>query len=81
MSSTIGECKSVLTTSIVVRQSTLNDGIKPGVVKFAQGVADNWYREVIHVSMNKIERIKKLLNAGYTKGYELDLSVFARSIP
>jgi len=49
---------------------------QPGVVKFSQGVAESWYREVIHMSTKKVEKIKKLLGSDGAAGYEINVEVF-----
>jgi len=48
---------------------------KPRVVKYSEGVSENAYREVIHASAKKIEKIKKLLGSGRDDGYEINIEV------
>jgi hypothetical protein len=47
--------------------------MKPSVEKFSHGAQDGSYKEIIHVSPVKVEKIKQLLNAG--TGYEINIEV------
>lgn len=47
--------------------------MKPNVIKYAQGAGEGAYWEVIHTTPAKMEKIKKLLNDGSVKGYEVNI--------
>lgn len=47
----------------------------PNVIKYTQGVADASYREVVHVSPKKLEKIKKLLQDENQNGAYLNIEV------
>ena len=48
---------------------------KLGPIKYSKGVAENAYREVIHTSPTKVEKLKGLVNDGRSNGYELNIEV------
>ena len=52
----------------------------PNIVKYSQGVTENTYKEVVHASPAKVEKIKKLLSGGKIEGYELNIEVWSTCI-